>query len=111
MTIPLGERRCTPCRPESTPLDAAAIAAFGRETPAWALSADATRITRRFTFPDFDTAFGLVLRVADIARAEDHHPDIAVGWGYAEFTLATHAIGGLSENDFILAARIDAAAS
>ena len=49
-------------------------------------------------------------RVAAVARAEDHHPDIGFGWGYAEFALTTHAIGGLSPNDFVLASLIDEAA-
>ena len=99
------DRHCVPCTKGTPPLDAASIAEHARDIPAW--TADATSLRRRFPFADFDAAFAFVTRVAAVARAEDHHPDIGVGWGYAEFVLSTHAIGGLSENDFILAARID----
>ena len=101
----LADRRCVPCTKGTPPLDAAAIAQRAGEIPGW--TADATTLRRRFAFRDFDAAFALVTRVAAVARAEDHHPDISLGWGYAEFVLSTHAIGGLSENDFILAALID----
>lgn len=101
----LADRHCVPCIRGTPPLDAATIERLARDVPAWDVAT--TSLRRRFAFADFDTAFALVTRVAEVARAEDHHPDISVGWGYAAFVLRTHAIGGLSENDFILAARID----
>lgn len=101
----LADRSCVPCTKATPALDAADISERARDVPDW--TADATSLRRRFRFDDFEAAFALVTRVAAVARAADHHPDIRVGWGYAEFTLATHVIGGLSANDFILAARID----
>ena len=102
-------RRCVPCAAGTAPLDAAAIESRRRVVPDW--THDGTILRRRLKFRDFDAAFALVARVAALAAAEDHHPDITFGWGYAEFALTTHAIGGLSDNDFILAARIDGEAA
>jgi pterin-4a-carbinolamine dehydratase len=69
---------------------------------------DGNRTLRReFSFPDFRDAFGLVARVALLAESEGHHPEIELGWGRAAFSLTTHAAGGLTRNDFIMAARID----
>ncbi len=81
-----------------------------RTVPDWALSDDEKSISRRFRFADFDSAFALVSAAASLARREDHHPDVAFGWGYAAFTLTTHAIGGLHGNDFVVAGLIDEAA-
>ena len=105
MNAPLAARHCVPCTKDTPPLAPAAIEQLGRDVPGW--DATATSLRRRFRSANFDTAFALVTAVAAAARAEDHHPDISFGWGYAEFVLTTHAIGGLSENDFILATRID----
>ena len=107
----MAERRCGPCRKGTPPLDAEVAARLALSVPRWSLTADGKGLTRRFTFPDFDAAFALVERVALLARAEDHHPDIALGWGYAGFALTTHAIGGLHRNDFIIAEAIDALAT
>ena len=73
--------------------------------PEWRV--DASKLRRRLRFPDFVRAFGRATQVALLAEAEGHHPEMTVGWGYLEIELSTHAIGGLSRNDFILAARID----
>ncbi len=79
-------------------------------SPAWTVSPDGKSLQRRFAFADFDAAFALVARVAAVAREADHHPDVAFGWGYAAFTLTTHASGGLTDRDEDLACRIDVAA-
>ena len=79
-----------------------------KDTPGWSLSGDAKKITKTFTFKNFKEALGFANKVGDIAEAEGHHPDMLVGWGKVHIELTTHAIGGLSENDFILAAKIDA---
>ena len=100
-------RRCVPCRKGALPLGGDVVRTNMQALPDWALSADGRSIARRKKFADFDTAFASVRAVAELARLEDHHPDIAVGWGYAAFTLTTHAVGGLHENDFIVAAGID----
>ena len=105
------ERSCVPCRRGTAPVDPVAAARLAQAVPLWTVATDGRSLSRRIEFADFDTAFALVERVAALARAEDHHPDIAVGWGYAEFTLTTHAIGGLHTNDFIVADAIDALAA
>ena len=77
----------------------------------WQLSGDATAITKSWTRKDFVDAMGFLNRVADLAEAEQHHPDLHLtGYKKVRIALMTHAIGGLSENDFILAAKIDGAA-
>ena len=91
------------------PLGAAAIEEGTRLLPDW--TTDGRTLRRRFEFGDFDAAFRLVSRVAAIAAAADHHPDVTFGWGYAEFALTTHSVGGLSPADFGLAARIDGEAA
>ncbi len=65
------------------------------------------QLVRSFTFPDFITAVQFVNRIATVAEQEGHHPDLVVGWGRVEVQLWTHAARGLTENDFILAAKID----
>ena len=65
------------------------------------------QITRTFTFPDFRKALDLVNRVGELAEQQGHHPDILLAWGKAEVTLWTHKIDGLTESDFIMAAKID----
>lgn len=65
------------------------------------------KIRKEFTFPDFKSALAFVNKVGDIAESEGHHPDIQLGWGRVGIELWTHAINGLSENDFIVAAKID----
>ena len=72
----------------------------------WTLAENATRLTRTFEFEDFRKAMEFVNRVADVAEEQGHHPDIAIHWNKVELVLWTHKIGGLHENDFILAARI-----
>jgi 4a-hydroxytetrahydrobiopterin dehydratase len=118
MTASLAARACTACRKGMPRLDRAAAEALAAEVPGWSLcenaggedarGEDARRIERHYRFADFATAFAFVRGVADIAEEAGHHPDIAFGWGYVRLSLHTHAIGGLHENDFILAARIDA---
>lgn len=77
------------------------------QVPGWLLAADAKKIHREFKFPDFKSALAFVDRVGEIAEAEGHHPDVFLAWGKVGIELFTHAVGGLSENDFILAAKIN----
>src|SRR3989344_722437 len=74
----------------------------------WALDSDAKQISKEFKFKDFIGAINFVNNVADIAESEGHHPDIKINYNKVLLNLSTHAIGGLSENDFILAAKVDA---
>jgi 4a-hydroxytetrahydrobiopterin dehydratase len=78
------------------------------ETPGWAMDQDAKKISKEFKFQDFIGAINFVERVADVAEMEGHHPDIHIHYNKVLLELTTHAIGGLSENDFIVAAKVDA---
>jgi 4a-hydroxytetrahydrobiopterin dehydratase len=99
-------RRCEPCRGGVAPLAEPEARRLLGETPEWSLDEGATRLVRRFEFVDFRKAMEFVNRVADIAEEEGHHPDIAIHWNRVDLVLWTHKIGGLHENDFILAAKI-----
>lgn len=106
---PLAKKKCVPCKGGIPPLTHEEAEAIAMTTPEWSLALDARSITRRFVFEDFVGAIAFVNRVADIAEAEGHHPDIAVHWNKVDLLLFTHKIDGLHENDFILAAKIDEA--
>jgi 4a-hydroxytetrahydrobiopterin dehydratase len=102
----LAEGRCEACAPGTPPLPEDQAASLASEVPEW--ERHGNRFLRReFSFSDFRDAFGFVARVALIAEAEGHHPDVELGWGRAAFRLTTHAASGLTRNDFILAAKID----
>ena len=104
---PLSDKKCIPCELGQRKLAPTEIKAFMTHTPLWSVK-DNHEISRRFKFKNFAEALAFVNKVGALAEREGHHPDIRFGWGHAEFTLFTHAIGGLSENDFILAAKINA---
>ena len=104
----LTQKTCVPCQGGIPPLPRTEAEKLLKETPGWTLSGDATRINRKFTFPDFAAAQSFVNKVGDLAEAEGHHPDISFGWGYAEVLFFTHKIKGLHENDFIMAAKVNA---
>jgi len=99
-------RKCQACKPGSPALGAQAVADYLKELPGWALHHNA--IARTFQFKDYHHTMAFVNAVAYIAHVEDHHPDLAVSYNRCSVTYSTHAIGGLSENDFICAAKIDA---
>ena len=103
----LAAERCRACRPGTPPLDVPEIDALRRELdPGW--SVEEGRVLRRsLRFPDFARATACAVEIALVAQAEDHHPDLRLGWGHLDVELTTHAIGGLSRNDFVLAAKID----
>ena len=103
----LDAKTCTPCRGGIPPLARSEAEGLLAQAPHWQLDESATRISRRFTFPDFAAAMAFVQRVGAIAEAEGHHPDITFGWGYAEVVFYTHKIKGLHENDFIMAAKVN----
>jgi 4a-hydroxytetrahydrobiopterin dehydratase len=88
------------------PLGEGEAAELQRQVPAWERDGKGA-LRREFSFDDFGGAFGLVIRVALLAEAESHHPEIELEWGRAAFRTWTHTVGGLSRNDFIMAARID----
>jgi 4a-hydroxytetrahydrobiopterin dehydratase len=86
-------------------LDAAAIARLRAAVPQWEVRGD--KLHRRFVFKDFVQAMRFVNRMADVAEGEGHHPDFTVHYREVDVAIWTHAVGGLTENDFILAAKID----
>ena len=105
-------KHCVPCHGGVSALSPAeAKTMLGRLLSSgpggWQLIEDGKALKREFKFPDFYRAMSFVNAVAHIANVEDHHPDIECGWGYARIRYQTHAIGGLHENDFICAAKID----
>jgi len=104
----LSDRKCVPCEggiAALTPAEAQKLRA--KLSPDWALPDDAKQIRREFEFKDFYRTMSFVNAIAHIANIEDHHPDLEVGYGYCRVVFSTHAIQGLSENDFICAAKID----
>jgi 4a-hydroxytetrahydrobiopterin dehydratase len=102
----LTKKHCVPCEGGMPPLDPERVPNYLKYTPGWT-SPDGKKITREFKFKDFKEAMAFVNRVADIAEGEGHHPDISIFYNVVRFEHSTHAIGGLSENDFILAAKIN----
>lgn len=102
-------KRCRRCEGGTTPLDAGTVEALLEQlNPDWHPGTDTASIERRFRFANFHETMGFVNAVAWIAHREDHHPDLEVGYNRCTVRYSTHAIGGLSENDFICAAKIDA---
>jgi len=78
-----------------------------KDIPGWRISDDGKWLVKYYNFKNFVEAIAFVNKAGEVAEAEQHHPDIRLGWGYAEIHLQTHAAGGLHENDFILAAKIE----
>ena len=104
----LTEKRCKPCEGGTAPLtSAAAETQRVRLAAGWQLSADGKNLQREFKFVDFYRTMSFVNAIAHIANLDDHHPDLEVGYNYCRVHYSTHSIGGLSENDFICAAKID----
>ncbi|HEX4242475.1 MAG TPA: 4a-hydroxytetrahydrobiopterin dehydratase [Steroidobacteraceae bacterium] len=104
----LAARKCVPCEGGVAPLELDEARRLMRELhEGWSLSEDARSLRRSLKFRDFFRTMSFVNALAHVANVEDHHPDLKVGYNYCEVTYTTHAIGGLSENDFICAAKID----
>jgi 4a-hydroxytetrahydrobiopterin dehydratase len=101
-------KKCVPCEGGVKPLTRDEYGAFlEREISGW-MDEDEKKIVKEFKFGDFKEALGFVNKVGALAEEEGHHPDILIhGWNKVKLSLSTHAIGGLSENDFILASKID----
>jgi 4a-hydroxytetrahydrobiopterin dehydratase len=102
----LASKTCTPCRGNVPPLAGKELDALASQVPQWKV-ADGHHISRAFKFPDFAQALAFVNKVGAVAEEQGHHPDILLSWGKAEVTTWTHSINGLTESDFILAAKID----
>jgi 4a-hydroxytetrahydrobiopterin dehydratase len=105
----LTEKKCKPCEGGVQPLSRTAAQALMQQLqPQWQLAEDGKSLHREWKFKNFYHTMSFVNAAAHIANAEDHHPDLEVGYGYCRMKYSTHAIGGLSENDFICAAKVDA---
>ena len=106
----LAQKRCIPCEGGAQPLTPMEATALLSHLTGWMLARDFKKISKRFKFENFAEALAYANKIGVIAEAEGHHPDLRVSWGKVGVELSTHAIGGLSENDFIVAAKIDAIA-
>lgn len=102
----LKTKRCVPCEGGIPKLDADQVSGMLAQIPGWEARED--RLYKTLTFKDFVAAMAFLNRLAEVAEAEGHHPDFCVHYNRVDLTVWTHAIDGLSENDFILAAKIDA---
>lgn len=103
----LASRRCVPCREGTPPLAPDIVRIFQADVdPGWRV-VDGHHLERAWTFPDFATGLAFVNRVGALADAEGHHPDIHLAWGKVRIEIWTHTVQGLSEADFVLAAKID----
>jgi 4a-hydroxytetrahydrobiopterin dehydratase len=102
----LASKTCVPCRGGVPPLKGQPLATLHQQVPEWKVNNE-HHITREFKFPDFRTALNFVNRVGELAEEQGHHPDILLTWGRVAVTLWTHKIDGLTESDFIMAAKID----
>src|SRR5437588_11248179 len=104
----LTRKHCVACESGVPPLSPQQVADYQRAVPQWRLTPDGKRIRREWRVRDFPTALDFFQRVGRVAEAEDHHPDLHLtGYRNVAIGLSTHAIGGLSAHDFLLAARID----
>jgi 4a-hydroxytetrahydrobiopterin dehydratase len=106
----LFKKKCIPCEGGVIPFDISEIHKYQKKVDGWNITKEKNEIfflIKKFTFKNFLESQKFVNIVGQISENEGHHPDILFGWGYAEIKITTHAIKGLSENDFILAAKID----
>ena len=110
MTEYLTKKKCVPCEGGVLPFDISEIHKYQKKVDGWDILKNDKKIfylCKKYKFKNFLESQIFINKVGEIAENEDHHPDILFGWGYAEIKITTHAIEGLSENDFILAAKID----
>jgi 4a-hydroxytetrahydrobiopterin dehydratase len=108
----LSEKKCGPCEGGTAPMTGAELDGLLRQLSGWAVTpgpaaSGGQRLEKEYRFPDFRSALAFVNRLGEVAEREGHHPDLFLAWGKVRVTLWTHSIGGLSENDFILAAKAD----
>jgi len=105
----LRDRRCVALPPGTPPLNPARVGELHAQlSPEWQVDPAGGTLSRDFRFADYHRTMAFVNAVAWIAHVEDHHPDLEVGYGHCLVTFSTHSVGGLSDNDFICAAKIDA---
>ena len=103
-------KKCVPCESGILPFDISEIYKYQKKIDGWEVRENEKKIyflEKKFNFKNFINSQNFINKVGKISEEEGHHPDISFGWGYAKIIISTHAIEGLSENDFILAAKID----
>ena len=106
----LANKKCIPCEGNIPPFNADEIHNYLKKVDGWEVledKIDGFHLIKNFKFDNFLESQKFVNKVGEVSELEGHHPDISFGWGYAKINITTHAIEGLSENDFILAAKID----
>jgi len=104
------KKKCVPCEGGVIPFDVSEIHKYQKKVDGWDIFEDKDKVfflEKKFVFKNFLESQDFVNKVGKVSELEGHHPDINFGWGYAKINITTHAIKGLSENDFILAAKID----
>ncbi len=102
----LASESCEPCEEGAPKLTAAEIERLAGQLAGWTIEGG-DRLVKQYTFPDFRQALAYVDRLGEVAETAGHHPDILLSWGKVRVELSTHSVGGLSKNDFILAAKAD----
>lgn len=102
----LAEQHCVPCRGGIPPLKGEQLIPYSAQLPGWKIIEE-HHIAKSFAFPNFKTGLDFVNRVGLVAEAEGHHPDLCLEWGKVDVRIYTHKIRGLTESDFVLAAKID----
>ena len=104
------KKKCVPCEGGVVPFDISEIHKYQKKVDGWNITKNSKNIfflEKIFNFKNFKDSQNFINKVSEISEQENHHPDINFGWGYAKINITTHAIEGLSENDFILAAKIN----
>ncbi|HEY9583735.1 MAG TPA: 4a-hydroxytetrahydrobiopterin dehydratase [Candidatus Paceibacterota bacterium] len=102
----LSKKKCVPCEAGGKALSKKGVAVFSKDFPKWTVKGN-KKIIRKFKFEDFKESIEFVNKVAKIAKTEDHHPDIYISYDIVTIELTTHKVKGLTENDFIIAAKVD----
>ena len=103
----LTARKCVPCQGGIPPLSVDEANALMAQVEGWGLIKSGSRICRTFTFKNFMQAQAFAVKVGTLSESENHHPDITYGWGFCTVVFYTHKIGGLHENDFIMASKVN----
>ena len=107
MTINLSNLKCEPCTGKTKKMTPDEISTYLSQINDWAVNKEQEMIFKKFTFKNFKETMKFTNIIAEIAESEGHHPNISIGWGYSIVMIHTHAIKGLSVNDFVLASKID----
>ena len=102
----LAQQKCVPCESNTPPLSAEEVKAVMQTFPLWSVKNN-SRIEKTVETKDFISSLKLANQIGQLAEDEGHHPDLEISWGKLKISLETHAIGGLSKNDFVMAAKID----